>query len=164
MTLRTGVLAILLVCLSTPSLRAQAPPKGSGPIDITGPVRVIDGDTIEVFHERRRIGVGLIGVRAPQGNTSCGRQATEFLQTLLENGVRLEEDPNFTFDTRNRRMYRALTLVGRTSVVIALVRSGFAVPDGQGSESTAIAAEATAARQAQRGCAWRPETILNPIR
>jgi endonuclease YncB( thermonuclease family) len=53
-----------------------APPAGSGPVDVPGFVRVIDGDTIEFYLDGSRagngslVGVGLIGVEAPQGNTA----------------------------------------------------------------------------------------------
>lgn len=164
MTFQTKALTALIVCGCLPVLSAQAPPANSGPVDVTEFVRVIDGDTIEIFHERRRIGVGLIGLRAPQGNTQCGRQAAQHLFTLVENGVYLEEDPQITFDTRNRRMYRAVVRGEMRSIAVAMAEAGFAVPDGRGTEAAAIAQAAAAAQQAQRGCAWQPGVVLNPVR
>jgi endonuclease YncB( thermonuclease family) len=164
MTLRILLLILLIVGGPSRPASPQAPPKNSGPVDITDFVRVIDGDTLEVFHDGRRIGIGLIGVRAPQGNTECGRQAARFLQSLLENGVYLEEDPDLTFDSRNRRMYRASTRGDMRSVAVALAEAGFVIPDGRGLEQAAIAAAVAAARQAQRGCAWQPGINFNPVR
>ncbi|MCC7372444.1 MAG: hypothetical protein IT306_28790, partial [Chloroflexi bacterium] len=42
-----------------------APPAGSGSVDVTGYVRVIDGDTLEVGIEGSRMGVGILGLAAP---------------------------------------------------------------------------------------------------
>jgi hypothetical protein len=62
-----------------------APPPGSGPVDVSSFVRVIDGDTIEAYLGGTRAGIGLIGVDAPMGNTACGRDAAA-LRTLVQGG------------------------------------------------------------------------------
>ena len=85
---------MLLVGLGTVTAQDQraeaggAPVAGSGSVEIAGPVRVIDGDTIEAFIHGRRVGVGLIGIDAPMGNTACGRTATAALQLLTQGGSR----------------------------------------------------------------------------
>ena len=43
-----------------------APPPGSGPVDLTGFVRVYDGDTFEALIDGKRARIGLAGINAPQ--------------------------------------------------------------------------------------------------
>jgi endonuclease YncB( thermonuclease family) len=129
-------------------ISAQAPPKGSGHVEITGPVRVIDGDTIEVYINGRQTGIGIIGVRVPRANSRCGRQAAEFTQELI-NGftlekkikLRFEEDDDDAFDGRKRRKYY-LKLPGGVSAALELVRAGLAEPDGTGKEKDQLDAAA----------------------
>src|SRR5918996_390791 len=80
--------------LAAPAIgRAQAPLPGTGSFDIQGFVRVIDGDTFEVYINGRQSGIGIIGIRAPMGNTPCGRSATARLISYIgRGGIRLEED------------------------------------------------------------------------
>jgi endonuclease YncB( thermonuclease family) len=125
-----------------PAVHAQAPGKGTGLVEITGPVRVVDGDTFEVYIEGRQTAIGIIGIKAPRANSSCGRKAAEYTQALVNfiNGIqvpirlRFEEDLALTFDGRKRRMYY-LKLPGGRSVAVALVAAGLAEPDGTGQES-----------------------------
>jgi glucose/arabinose dehydrogenase len=138
---------------SGPAEPGGAPPPGSGPFEINNFVRVIDGDTIEVDLEGSRVGVGLIGIAAPQGNTACGMKATDLLQSLVAEGVRLEEDPNISFDGRDRRMYYAIMPDGR-SVAEELVKAGVARANGRGREAEKLAALQTEASLAQTGCLW----------
>jgi endonuclease YncB( thermonuclease family) len=134
-------------------IQAQAPPPGSGPIDFSGFVRVIDGDTVEMYIEGNRTGVGIVGIRTPMGNTPCGRQATGFLWSLIASGrVRLEEDPiEVPFDERKRRLYRLVLDDGRSAAVV-LTESGYAFPTGRGLERADIAAAFGRARASQSGC------------
>lgn len=120
---------------------AQAPPPGSGPIDFNGFVRVIDGDTFEVYIQGHRTGVGIIGIETAMGNTPCGVQATDLLWSLVASGrIRLEEDPEETaFDARKRRMYRVVLDDGRSAAVV-MAESGFVVPTGKGIERNDIQA------------------------
>jgi endonuclease YncB( thermonuclease family) len=128
-----------------PAVHTQAPAKGSGSFEITGPVRVIDGDTIEIYVDGRQMAVGILGVKVPPANTSCGRRAAQFTQDLLNGDgrgapitLRFEEDNTHAFDARKRRMYY-LKLPGGVSAAAALVAAGFAEPDGNGNESTELA-------------------------
>lgn len=117
--------------------------------------RVIDGDTLEAWIGTQRVGVGLIGITAPQGNTNCGQEAAGLLWQLTDGGLRLEEDAQLVFDARNRRTYYADTPDGR-SIGAQLVQAGVARADGQGQERDQLAAAEAEARAAQRGCLWRP--------
>jgi endonuclease YncB( thermonuclease family) len=131
----------------------QAPARGTGALNITGPVRVIDGDTIEVYVGGGQIGAGLIGIKAPPGNTACGKKAARFLETLInqlpggtgpESTLRFDEDLDITFDARKRRMYY-LMLPGGISAAAELVRAGLAEPDGTGNEKVELSAAAAQA-------------------
>jgi endonuclease YncB( thermonuclease family) len=148
---RVIVAAVAGIMLAlTPAVEAQAPPRGSGTHEITGPVRVIDGDTLEVYINGRQAGIGIVGIKAPRGNTPCGRRAAEFMHRLVNlfDGrdarirLRFEEDDERVFDARKRRMYH-LKLPGDISVATELVLAGLADPDGTGSGRTelSIAAE-----------------------
>lgn len=130
-----------------------APPGGSGTVEVSGPVRVIDGDTLEVEADGSRFGVGLVGVDAPRGNTACGEEAAEKLRSLVGDGVRLEEAAGAAFDARERRMYRVETPAGG-SVAAALVESGVARAAGRGREAGELATAQTEAREAGEGCLW----------
>lgn len=132
-----------------------APPPGDGsPIELTSFVRAVDGDTVDTRTEYGRLGVGIIGIKAPPGNTPCGRQAGEYLQQLLSGGgVQLVEEPGVRFDARSRRLYHMNTGDGR-SVAAEMVAAGFATADGQGSNRETLAELEATARAAGRGCLW----------
>lgn len=154
-----AVIAVTVVVFTRAPTQAEvppggAPPAGSGPVDFREYVRVIDGDTAEIFLEGLQVGVGLIGIDAPQGNTTCGMQAAEHLARLVDGGFALDEDPNFTFDDRYRRMYYAYTHDGR-SIAREMVRSGHARADGRGNESATLARDEAEAKSSARGCLWR---------
>lgn len=133
------VAAMVLGVLS--GVAAQAPLRGTGSVEITGPVRVVDGDTFELYINGRQTAIGLIGIKAPRANSNCGKQAAQLTQALVNyvNGIqatvklRFEEDLNHTFDARKRRMYY-LTLPDGQSAAVALVAAGLADPDGTGRE------------------------------
>src|SRR5258708_7599344 len=113
---------VCLCCLSlvfTAALLGQAPAKGTGSTTVTGSIRVIDGDTLDVHINGKEIALGLLGIDAPMGNSDCGKQATALLQSLVKNGLHLDEDLSFTLDSRKRRLYYALTPDGK-SVASAL--------------------------------------------
>jgi endonuclease YncB( thermonuclease family) len=133
-----------------------APPPGSGPVDVTGFIRVIEADTVEIRIEGRQVGVGFVGIEAPMGNTACGRRAIDRLVTLLARGLLLEEDDDLdlTFDARGRRMYHAVSKADGSSLGAELVRTGFARSTGRGRERGALAALENEARAARRGCVW----------
>jgi endonuclease YncB( thermonuclease family) len=148
------IVAVILLVLS-PALGAQAPPKGSGPIEIMGPVRVIDGDTLELYLDGHQTAIGIVGIKAPRANTACGQKAAELIQQLVSTidgreapvKLRFEEDPIVTFDARHRRMYR-LVLPDGSSAAHTLVKAGLAEPDGTGEDSAAL----DLARRTARKC------------
>src|SRR6266540_5680836 len=78
---------------------AAAPSPGTGPITLTSFVRVVDGHSIDAVIDGRRVAITLQGVDTPQGNTRCGKQATELLKSLAKTarsrgGLRLVDDPS----------------------------------------------------------------------
>jgi glucose/arabinose dehydrogenase/endonuclease YncB( thermonuclease family) len=133
--------------------RGGAPAAGSGAVDLTGFVRVIDGDTIETRINGKRVGIGLLGIDAPTGNTACGREAAAQLRTLVRGGLRLEEDRSLTFDECRRRLYRVVTRTGRPADEV-LTEAGVARADGRGTHRQSLAAAEAASRAARRGCLW----------
>lgn len=130
-----------------------APPAGSGPIDIEGFVRAIDGDTMETWINGSRVGIGLIGVDVFEANTVCGAAAADALQYMLFTGIHLEEDDEIVFDDRMRRMYYVYTPDGQ-SIAHALVASGMARASGEGRDAAELLALEEAARQSGAGCVW----------
>jgi endonuclease YncB( thermonuclease family) len=135
------------------ALGAQAPPRGSGSQQIQGPIRIIDGDTLEVFINGRQTAVGLIGIQAPWGNTPCGQTALIFLRSLIRsNLVTLEEDLDITFDARNRRMYY-LKLPGNVSATLQLALAGLVRYTGEGKEAGVLLTAILDAITNNRGCA-----------
>jgi endonuclease YncB( thermonuclease family) len=116
-------------------------------------VRVIDGDTVEIYINGHQTGIGIVGIKAPEGNTPCGRQASAYLAQLLSTKkVRLEDDPiTPAFDKKKRRMFRLVLSDGR-SAAVALAEGGFARPDGGGIEANDIAAAAGRANSARVSC------------
>jgi endonuclease YncB( thermonuclease family) len=148
----TAVATLLTAVVSlTPATAAQAPARGTGSIDLTGSVRVVDGDTLDVEIDGHRAAVGLIGIKAPMANTDCGKTAAAFLQELAVGRLRLEEDLAQSFDTRKRRMYY-LRLENGASAAVELARAGLVLPDGKGIEAEEIAAAARAATSTHLGC------------
>ncbi|MEZ4569725.1 MAG: PQQ-dependent sugar dehydrogenase [Thermomicrobiales bacterium] len=130
-----------------------APPAGSGPIDIAGFVRAIDGDTMETWINGSQVGIGVLGIDVFEANTVCGAQAAGFFQGMLFAGIHAEEDPGIVFDDRLRRMYYVYTPEG-DSIAHAMVQAGFAKPTGEGKDAAELAALATEAEQSGAGCVW----------
>ncbi len=133
-----------------------APPAGSGPVDIAGFVRGIDGDTMETWIDGSRVGIGLIGINVPEGNTTCGVQATSMLQNMLYAGAHLEEDSQIVFDERLRRMYYGYTIEGQ-SLAHAMVAAGMARASGEGKDAAELLALEDEARLAGDGCVWNAD-------
>jgi endonuclease YncB( thermonuclease family) len=148
------VLGVSLAFAESIAPAGGAPPAGTGPIELTSFVRAVDGDTVDTRIPRGRIAVGIIGIKAPPGNTPCGRQAGDYLQGLLSgSGVRLVEEPGVTFDARSRRLYHVTTGDGQ-SIAAQMVAAGFARADGHGSNRETLAELEATARAAGRGCLW----------
>ncbi len=137
-----------------------APPPGSGPLEIRGPVRVIDGNTLEVRINGNQVGIGILGVDAPQGNTPCGREARDLLTNILKLGLlRLEEDSSESFDERKRRMYNP-SVLGR-SLALEMAKAGVARINGKGRLLADLLRAEAEARTARRGCVWRALNAFN---
>jgi endonuclease YncB( thermonuclease family) len=120
---------------------------------LQGHIRAIQGDTLDGYNARGRAGIGIVGIKAPSGNTVCGREATAFAQELISEGVELWEEPGLVLDRRNRRMYHVILPDGR-SLAEVLVAAGLARADGQATNRDRLVELETAARKARRGCLW----------
>ena len=131
-----------------------APVGGTGPIGVEGYLRAVQGDTLDVRVPGGRFAVGVVGIRAPRGNTPCGKESAAFVQNLVLEGARLSEEAGLVFDGRSRRMYHVTTLDGR-SLAEEVVAAGFARADGQGSNRERLTELEAAARAAGRGCLWQ---------
>lgn len=90
--------------------------------------RVIDGDTIVVVSEGRRITVRLIGVDAPESGRPYGQEATVFLTNLLKGErVYLLTDPRQGEQDRYGRLLAYVFRVpDRLFVNAELIRQGYA--------------------------------------
>jgi len=150
-----GVVLTTLAFVGIPS--AQAPPRGSGTVTITGPVRVIEADTLEVYIRGAQVGVRIPGIKVPRGNTPCGRAASAFVRELLSSGAFLDEELRLpVLDNRFLRLYRVTTPTGRP-VAAELARAGLAAADpgtGDAVDFPDIAASQADAQNARRGCVW----------
>jgi glucose/arabinose dehydrogenase/endonuclease YncB( thermonuclease family) len=138
-----------------------APPPGSGTKTSSPVVRVIDGMTIDTYINGQEVGIHLVGINAPQGNTACGRLATKLLQTLVKGGgLTLEEDPQTAFTPKsggkgpNLRAYFARTKDGRP-LTQELVKAGLAaVDDSEGQAAHHFDTDQAAAKNGRVGCVW----------
>ena len=154
-------LVIALLSIGAP-LVAQAPPQGSGSVIPTGPIRVIDGDTLDVIINGRRVAVGLIGLKAPEGNTPCGKEAIQAMGVLVHAGIRFDEDTRFTFDKKTRRMYYARSRKDGHSLIVDMVSAGYAeaesvadlIPEFAGAEDGVEKGAQRDAQNGKRGCLW----------
>lgn len=127
-------------------------PKG-GPFQPDGYVRVIDGDSLDVVIDDRRVAVGILGIDAAPYGTPCGTAARALTQSLVGRGALLQDDPAQVLDGRKRRMYRVSAPDGR-SVAAELVAAGLARANGLGAEAATLSALEAQARQAKTGCLW----------
>jgi endonuclease YncB( thermonuclease family) len=123
------------------------------PVELQGYVRAIQGDTLDARLFNRRIGIGIVGIQAPPGNTPCGKEATAFVQGLVNDGAMVEAEAGLASEP-SRRLYHVSTLDGR-SVAEAVVTAGLARADGQGRNRDRLTELEAAARDARQGCLWR---------
>jgi glucose/arabinose dehydrogenase len=146
------------------SALSQAPPPGSGPLNIPSRVRVIEGDTFETYIAGKQAGIGLIGITVPMGNTACGQLANKVIQSALSlgavSGLHLDEDLSYSFDKRQRRMYYATTPDNGNSLPLLLVLAGVAHPDGTGKDAAQLQQADAVAAAAHVGCLNNGPTIL----
>ena len=89
-------------------------------------VKVIDGDTLKISHEGSNVNVRLIGINAPENNTTIGKEATNYTKTLVRPGDRIRIE----FDIQQRDKYGRLLgyvyLPGGKMLNEEIVKSGFA--------------------------------------
>ncbi len=115
---------------------------------------IIDGDTIDVIAEGRRLRVRYYGVDTPERGDRCYREATDRNETLLGESVLLLTDARDRGP--NGRSLRYVFLMSGVSVDATLVAEGFALAwraDGRyRDEIVDLEAEA---RAGGRGCLWR---------
>jgi endonuclease YncB( thermonuclease family) len=132
----------------------SAPPDPPAQFTVTR-VRVIEADTLEVWVDGIRLAVGIVGIKAPPGNTPCGKQAIAAVYQMLEGTTFFDADAGRPrLDKRYRRLYRVTTASGR-SLAAELASEGLANPDqtdASAQEVAEIAAASNGARSAQRGC------------
>ena len=149
--MRLAALIPLAVALAIPANLAQA--------EITGRPRVIDGDTIEIQHQRIR----LFGIDAPEGRQRCtangkpwrcGQQSTFALAEFIGKAwVRCHE--------KDRDRYQRIVAVcylGNKNINAWMVRNGWAVDYRRYSKGT-YRAEQLHAEQNRLGI-WRGEFEL----
>jgi endonuclease YncB( thermonuclease family) len=157
-SVRAVTVAFAVAAWSFTVSHAQVPPRGSGWMPVTGPVRVIEADTLEIEVDGRRLGVAVAGIVAPAGNTECGREAIAVAQVLVADGIELQEDLGLpSVDKRLRRVYRVALPSGR-SLAEELVLAGYVRPDPHATaalERLSIVGAAAEARAYDRGCVWR---------
>lgn len=128
-----------------------APPPGSGPIDYKGYVRVIEGDTAEIYPNGNQAGIGVIGIKAPPGNTPCGQAAIKFMQLLTKDGLYLAEEPAIGFDAKKRRMYYGITR-DNLNIALELVKAGVAHSSGEGKDKDELDAADIDVQLKKIGC------------
>ena len=159
--LRRAALLLFTMLLAFPALA-----------DITGRARIVDGDTIEIRHQRIR----LFGIDAPEARQfctfdakpwRCGQQATFALAEFIGKAwVHCETVQQSGAASGDREGYTGITAVcylGRKNVNAWLVRNGWALDHG--SKGTYSAEQIHAKRQRLgiwRGAfempwTWRPK-------
>ena len=129
-----------------------APPLGSGPVTINGYVRVVDATSYEIYINGQQVGVKLVGIDAPAGNTPCGKLAAQAVRNLLKavGPVKFDEDFAAAFDDRKLRRYD-VSKAGQ-SIAAALVTAGVAQPNGEGKDAGTLRRMAEQTRLAGLGC------------
>jgi endonuclease YncB( thermonuclease family) len=158
--------AVLLICLrlSPPEDgAAQAPGPNDQAFVHNGFVRVIDGDTVEIWRDDRRWGIGLIGIDAPEGNTACGMSAAARMWELTAQGAKFRSEAGVP-DEKYRLMYHADTL-GDLSIEETLVSEGLAKVDARGGKENARLRQLESdARRERRGCVWGDKGGPPPVK
>lgn len=145
-----GIIVLAGMLSGAPVSSAATRPRGfSSPF-----VRVVVGDTVEIWRGGSRVGVGLLGIDAPQGNTPCGIEAGARLQRLVGDGARFVPDRAVRFDDRFRRMLYGYTSDGR-SIAEQMVLSGDAYAVAEGVEQGRLRRAQALAERSRRGCLWR---------
>ena len=154
-----GIVVTTLAAVVLPT--AQAPDRIHGQLTVQGPVRVIEGDTLEVSINGMRVGVRIPGIKVPRGNTPCGREASAAMRELLSSGAILGDEIRLSpRDNRGLSLFRVTTPDGRP-VAAELVAAGLAIAD-PANENAAdfpeILAAQSNAQNAQRGCVYADDS------
>ena len=154
-----GIVVTTLAAVVLPT--AQAPDRIHGQLTVRGPVRVIEGDTLEVSLNGTRVGVRIPGIKVPRGNTPCGRQASAAMRELLSSGAILDDENQLSpRDNRGLSLFRVTTAGGRP-VAAELVAAGLAIADssnGNPTDADEIAAAQSNAQNERRGCVWSDDS------
>jgi endonuclease YncB( thermonuclease family) len=124
-----------------------------GTMDAALPVKIIDGDTLDVLVGGADERVRLYGVDTPERGDPCFAEAAGRLRQLAGTELRLRKD------ARNRdrygRLLRYVFLPNGTSVDALLIEEGLAVAWTQdGYARDALVALETAAKARHAGCLW----------
>ncbi|MDQ6907407.1 MAG: PQQ-dependent sugar dehydrogenase, partial [Chloroflexota bacterium] len=134
---------------------------GSGTMQSSAAVRVLDGNTIITWIDGKQVAVRFADIDVAPYTTPCGGAATKQLWKLVAGGeLSLEEDSALAFDANGLRLYYARTRDGR-AIGQELVRAGVARINGKADSRHRFATDEAQARDAQRGCLWdtsRPTT------
>ncbi len=118
-------------------------------------IEEVDGDTIDVILDGRRVRVRYYGVDTPEPGERCFREATDRNRTLIGEAktVRLLADARG--DDRFERSLRYVFLPDGTSVDATLVAEGFGFAWRQdGRYRDQIIEYEGQSREARRGCLW----------
>jgi endonuclease YncB( thermonuclease family) len=121
--------------------------------ELEGHVRAVQGDTLDARLDNRRVGIEIIGIKAPRGNTPCGKESTAFLQELVDDGAFVEAEAGIAHK-KYVGMYDVRTRDGR-SIAEEMVAAGFARATGQGKKNRALADLEAQAKASGRGCLWQ---------
>ena len=148
----TVVLSLALVLAGTTATAAPAEQDLSSAVEATVD-RTIDGDSLDVHIDGRRVALGYQDVETPHPGEPCGPEALERNRQLSGDRVLLIEGPAEQFDVRGRRLFRAYSADGG-SIAEVLVREGLgrAVRDVPGADG--LVALEDEARAAGVGCLW----------
>lgn len=124
--------------LSEITQNAPTPTISKSPSQILSPqngevVKVVDGDTFDVYLNGQTQRVRVIGINTPETvdprrPIECfGRQASDYAKSLLsEKIVILEQDPSQSNMDRYGRILRYVTLPDKTDFGLQMIKNGYA--------------------------------------
>ncbi|MEM8875821.1 MAG: thermonuclease family protein [Planctomycetota bacterium] len=145
-------LAALLLILACPAIADDASAPFTAEV-----VRVTDGDTVTVLHDRTEVRIRLEGIDAPERGQAFGTRARQALSDACF-GRDILVEPTGT--DRYGRTIATLKIEGR-SINLAMVRAGMAWHYTQFSDDADLAEAERAARKARRGL-WRDPDPVPP--
>lgn len=100
------------------------------------PIRVVDGDTIDVdvdlgFHVRMAMKIRLLGINAPEMSTPAGKPAKEYLTSLVGSGplrLRTFKDRTEKYGRYLGELWREESPTSGPSINDVMIADGHAVP------------------------------------